>query len=183
MKKPAFASEESQIRELLVAELAKSGDTEKIAREQFDRSFFGLVMLAQHYEIPIRPNVFSDLALALARELFPEPKKTGRRQKWHNLNMGVLVVEIERLVDRDDPAHGINWASKQLAKREVWRAFLDRKDTPETIPDPGEALRKAYFKFKDHKWANIVREAFADYEAKGIVARWDEYVQIVVKKP
>lgn len=143
-----------------------------------------LLMLCQHYRIVESPNMYYELSLELARELFPEPKKPGRRSKWTALIKGVLVVEVERLVRPDDPSHGVEWACKQLAKREPWQSFLEVKEGVTFGPDPAEALRQVYYGYRGDKWADVTRCAFRVYEQKDAIAEWEEErVSKFVRKP
>jgi hypothetical protein len=93
------------------------------------------------------------------------------------LNRGALVVEIERLVKPGDPALGVTWAAKQLAKREPWGSLVGKKS------NPGEALRKAYQDFKDDRFARMSRDAFCWHVREGTLAEWDAFVTDVVKNP
>ena len=125
--------------------------------------------------------MFYQLSLALAREMYPEPKKRGRPSKWTSVNKGVLVVEIERLIDNDDQFHGIEWACAQLAKREPWVSFLETKDG-DFVADPAEALRQVYFASRSDKWATVARGSFKYHEYMGTVDTWDKEVFDCVKK-
>jgi hypothetical protein len=40
------------------------------------------------------------LALELARKLYPEPKRRGHKNKWTPLIRAVLVVEVERRIEK-----------------------------------------------------------------------------------
>lgn len=142
-----------------------------------------LLLLCRQYGIQEGPYMFYELALALARELYPDPKKRGRKSKWTILNRGALVVEIERLTKNDDPGHGIAWAAKQLAKREPWKSFLEIKEANTTNPDSAEALRKAYYDFKNDKRAGITRKAFKWHEYNDTIAEWEREVDDYVRNP
>lgn len=150
----------------------------KIAAEDLAK----LLVLCQHYGIQESPIRFYQLALALAREVYPEPKKRGRKSKWTVLNQGLLVVEIERLKSPDDPTHGAEWACKVLAKREPWKSFLEAKESTSSSPNPGESLRKIYFSFRDDKWAELMRDAFRFHEYEGTIGGWDRRISDWVKK-
>jgi hypothetical protein len=141
-----------------------------------------LLLLCRHHGIQASPFMFYELALALAREIYPEPKKRGRKSKWTWLNMGALVVEVERLVTPNDPAHGVEWACQQLSKRELWASFLEKKEGT-LSPDPAEALRQIYFNFRGDKWANVSRDAFRMYEHEGAIAEWEKQVSDFVRNP
>ena len=142
-----------------------------------------LLLLCQRYGIQASPSMYYDLSLALAREMYPELKKRGRKSKWTTLNKGALVVEVERLMRPKDPAHGVEWACKQLAKREPWTSFLEAKEGGTLGPDPAEAMRRIYFDFRGEKWADLCRKAFRMYEHEGALAQWEKDVFDSVRNP
>lgn len=135
-----------------------------------------LLLLCRQRNISEGPSMFACLALDLARELFPEPKKRGAKPKWDEMRKGCLVVEVERLANKDDSSHGIEWACTQLAKREPWLSFLTGGS------EPAESLRAKYYESRDDKWANICRDAFELRRHEERLADWDEYVIYAVKK-
>lgn len=135
-----------------------------------------LELLCQHYGIEDSPHKFYELALKLARELHPEPRKRGRKTKWTGLAMGALLVEIDRIKSTDDPLHGVEWACGQLAKTEPWLSFLETKDSNNFASDPAEALRKVYYEFRDHHWVKLFRESFIRYESEGRLEEWENLV-------
>lgn len=141
-----------------------------------------LRLLAEQYGIQSGPDMFRELALALARELCPERKKHGRRAKWTDLIKGVLVVEIERLMRPNDPAHGVEWACMQLKGREPWKSFLDKIESDFSSPDPQEALRQIYYGFRNNRWATISLKAFRLHEHEGTIEDWEQQVSDIVKK-
>lgn len=142
-----------------------------------------LVMLCQHYGIHDSPGMFYQLALALAREIYSEPKKRGRKSKWMVLNKGALVVEIERLVKPGDPVHGVEWACNQLAKHEPWASFLEIKEGGTLGPDSAEALRQIYYDFRSDKWAEVSRDAFRWHKHENTLAAWEIMVLDSVRNP
>jgi hypothetical protein len=146
--------------------------------EEDDRK---LKLLCQHHSIQDGPHMFYQLALVLARELYPEPRRRGNKTKWTWLNQGALVVEVERRVRPGDPSHGVDWACGQLAKREPWNTFLSKNKKDH--PDPGEALRRAYYNFKDDRWANVSRAVFKFHQLKSTIEEWDRDVEDFVKNP
>jgi len=175
-----FQSNEKRKPGLLAQALLSDGAMQELVAKHVAEDHSKLIMLCRHYGIQDGPAMFYQLSLALAREIYPEPKKRGRKSKWTELNKGVLVVEVERLIHADDPAHGVEWACGVLAKREPWASFLESKEGSFS-PDPKEALRKVYFDFRSDKWANISRDAYKYHEHEGIVEQWDEDVFNVVK--
>ncbi len=178
-KKISFQREESR----RVGFLMDAEAIQKRVADWVSEDHAKLLMLCQHYSIQEGPIMFYQLALALARKLYPEPKKSGRESKWTIMNKGALVVEVERLVNANDPSHGVKWACTQLAKREPWASFLEAKDGGTLAPDPAEALRQIYFKFRGHGWANISRDAFRMYEYEGAIHEWDKQVNDCVRNP
>lgn len=178
-KKIAFQREESRRLGLLMDEATMQQCIAEWAREDHAN----LVMLSKKYKIDEGPQMFYQLALALARELYPEPKRGGRKSKWTMLNKGALVVEVERLVRPDDPSHGVEWACNQLAKREPWASFLEKKESGTLGPDPGEALRQIYFDFRADKFARVSRDAFRMYEHENAIEEWENCVFDFVINP
>lgn len=178
-----FQSEETQKPGLLAAALKDDGSLQERLMNFCEEDHAKLLLLSQHHGIKESPSMFYQLALALAREIYPEPKKRGRKSKWTALNQGALLVEIERLASPGDPAHGVVWACQQIAKREPWKSFLEIKESATTSPDPTEALRKVYYDFRTDKWASVMRDAFKMYEHENRVSEWDEQVTDFVRNP
>ena len=178
-KKISFQRGESRCIGVLMDDAA----IQKQVAEWVSEDHAKLLMLCQHHGIQEGPIMFYQLALTLARELYPEPKKRGRKSKWTLLNKGALVVEVERLVNPGDPAHGVEWACQQLAKHEPWASFLGIKEGGTFGPDPAEALRQIYYDFRDDKWAALSRDAFNMYEHEGTIAEWENMVTDFVRNP
>ncbi len=162
--------------------MSDSARRQKVA-QWVDEDHSKLLLLCQQYGIQDSPSMFYQLALALARELYPEPRKRGRKSKWTALNKAALVVEVEQLVSPNDQAHGVEWACKQLAKREPWASFIEAKEDGTSHPDPAEALRTVYFGFCNDKWAKASRDIFKAYEHGNAIAKWKNYVIDVVRNP
>lgn len=178
-----FPSAETQKPGLLASALRDDGSLAVHLKKRAEEDQSKLILLCQHFGIQASPFMFYELALALARELYPEPKKRGRKTKWSWINQGMLVVEVERLVKPGDTAHGVDWACQQLAKREPWKSFLEIKESDITNPDPAEALRRIYYGFRDDKWATVSRDAFKYDEAMGAIEQWEKQVIDFVKNP
>ena len=178
-----FQSEETRKPRLLAAALRDDGSfvdrIKKYSEEDNDK----LLLLCRHYGIQASPFMFYELALALAREIYPEPKKRGRKSKWTFLNKGVLVVEVERRMRQDKPGYGVAWACSKLAKIEPWASFLEKKEGVTLNPDPAEALRQIYFDFRGDYWAELSRKKFKEYEREGAIAKWEEQVSDFVRNP
>jgi hypothetical protein len=130
--------------------------------------------LCDQYGIPPDPDRFYRLALLLARQLHPEPKPPARKKKWTAPIKAMFVIEVDRLV-RDDPAHGLSWACKQLARQERWRDFLEGDE-------PEENLRQNYYKFKKTSRGSInmslhvMREQFKECQESGNLKEWEAIV-------
>ena len=170
-KTPTFPASEARKLGLLMDETARQKRAAEWAKEDHDK----LLMLCQHYGIQ-DGNLYG-LALSLARELYPERKRSGAKVKWTDLSKGALVVEIERLVKPDDPMHGATWAAKELSTKEPWKSFLKLSE------DPAEVLRREYYDFRDAKRADAMRDAFKMHEHAGRITEWDEQVTDFVRKP
>jgi hypothetical protein len=178
-----FQSEEARKPGLLAGALFDDDSLCDRLKKYSEEDRAKLLLLCRHYGIQASPIMFYELALALAREIYPEPKKRGRKSKWTALNKGALVVEVERLTRPDDPAHGVEWACKQLSKRELWASFLEAKEGDTLGPDPTEALRQIYFAFRGDKWASVSRDAFRMYENEGAITEWEKQVSDFVRNP
>ena len=159
-------------------------EVRRVTNKKSSEDFIKMILLCNKYEIEITEEfdlVWYKLALTLARELFPEPQKKGRKAKWTDLIKGALVVEVERHVRSDDQKYGAKWACTQLAKREPWKSFLEKKDDSNSTPDPVEALRKIYFDFREEKWANAMRQAFKWHQHQNTIGEWETLVTDSVK--
>jgi len=174
----AFQAEESRRFGVLIDE---AGRREQ-ARKWVEADHAMLLLLCQQYGIKEHPTMFYELALALARERYPEPKKRGRKSKWTLLNQGMLVVEVERLVKPNDPSRGVDWACQQLAKREPWKSFLEKKSGTISA-EPAEALRQVYYNSRDEGWTELSRDAFKFNEIQGEIEEWDNLVFDCVRNP
>ncbi len=125
--------------------------------------------------------MFYELALTLARELYPEPKKKGEKTKWTDLNRAILAVEIERLIREDGKS--VSRAANCLAAREPWTSFLRGNDSNETTPDPGEALRRSYYQIVDDRLVRMLNIIFETFETSGRINQWDKYVEDFLQNP
>ncbi len=176
---PLFASEDSRKLGLLTSPAQALKKIQAWQKEDDQK----LLRLCSHYKIATSPRMFEQLALVLARELYPAKKKSGRKTKWVEAIKGMLVVEIERLVDADNTSHGVEWACKQLSTREPWKSFLEKKESEDSSIDPAEALRKIYFDFKKNKLAAVTRKAFKYHERESTIAEWEKLIVEFVSNP
>jgi hypothetical protein len=182
-KKPAVTFKSEEARAPRVGDLLLPGSHGERIDKGLAEDYAKLLILCQHHGIEEGPARFFQLALALARELYPEAKRSGRKSKWTALNQGALVVEIERRVVPGAPAHGVEWACRQLCQSEPWASFLAVKGSGGGASDPAEALRQVYYAFKKDKWAAVMLDAFRFNEAAGTLAQWDRLVADAVRNP
>ncbi|CAE6862140.1 hypothetical protein R69658_07671 [Paraburkholderia aspalathi] len=131
-----------------------------------------LSLLFEHYGI--QQGDFAALAMALASDLVQgfkvttERNQVGRPTKWDGISSGYLVVEIERLIEKN-PHLNVTSAAAHLAKRDPWMDFVGGKN-------PAERLRQQYEEVEHDKWAKVCRDAFRAHEAEGTVDEWDKSV-------
>jgi len=92
---------------------------------------------------------------------FTEKKRKGPREKWTELNMGLLIASVDKEVKakqaegkKEDEKKLVSWACKKLATKEPWKSFISGaigfKD--------GEALRVKYYKAKKSKISKFIGE-------------------------
>lgn len=157
---------------LLMDDTESSQQQAKWAEEDHHK----LLLLCEHFGIattPMSALTFYNLAMRLACDFVPgfqEKRSKGRKSKWHIGNMGALVVEVERLVQPGDNAHGVSWAAGVLATKEPWKSFLANS------VDRAALIRKFYYEFKDNRWANVARGAFRYDELMGDLESWERSV-------
>lgn len=135
------------------------------AREAMD-DLERLFILRDHYGVaPGGPFVFHELALALARELYPERPPRGRPTKWDRHAQSVLWVEIKRLLDQQD--YSVRSACDELASRDLWKAFLASDEGADACERRAAALRQVYKKSKENdRWNRLYWNAFLYNEEK-----------------
>src|SRR5262245_55300052 len=103
MSKKAPAPRFQRPEDRRVGILMNEAELRSLVENWTDDDHAKLLILCDRYGIQHGPLMFYQLSLALARELYPEPKVSGAKRKWTFLNQGALVVEIERLIK---PGHG-----------------------------------------------------------------------------
>jgi len=131
-----------EYRKELAAYLAN--DEEKIKALKNNKK--KLELLYKHYGIKGSNLNYIDLFLALVHDIVPAfqvETKGGRDIKWNYSEREKLVNEIDKL--RKEKSKSKVWACKTLANREPWKSFLESKDSFDSCPDPGEALRQQYY--------------------------------------
>jgi hypothetical protein len=143
----------------------------KVLTEQVRDEMSRLTALAHHYNIAAEDfdDMTYQLALKLARELYPEPKRPGQKAKWNGPKIGKLVVEMERIIVPNSKPRGITFAATQLAKKEPWKSFVKGANKAETI-------RIAYTKGRNDPWSDVMRTTFKQDEIRGALAEWDQAV-------
>jgi len=130
--------------------------------------------LAYHRRIEPGTDMWMELALSLARDVYPEKKRRGPDQKWSRERRCVLVIEVQRVRVADGSKKSIAWACTQLARRSPWKAFL-KGDSG----NPAESLRHAYYQSIKNK--SLVEEAREKHSAASGARCWDDYVARIVK--
>lgn len=130
-----------------------------------------MLKICEEHGITFGVGSWYGLALKLAKELYTEPKKKGRKTKWTDYEKGVLVVEVERLLDDKKTIESVCY---HLSKIEPWKSFVETKDDDTTSPDPSEVLRKIYIAFKNDKWAGIYRLCYLSAEAANKIDDWEK---------
>lgn len=63
---------------------------QKWHREDSER----MLALCEEMGIPVYGGMWYELALKLARELYPEKKKAGRPLKWGDMELAILATEV-----------------------------------------------------------------------------------------
>ena len=156
---PFFVSDEEQLK------IIRSWD-----REDHDK----LLLLCADMGVDDSPSRFYDLALALARRQYAGFQQTAPLSKWTELTRGFLVVEIERLT-----AGGLDVkaAAGVIARRPEWKTFLSK------TRDGGEGLRVQYQKFKEARFAAVMRDAFKTKEIQNTLDEWHENLLEALKNP
>jgi hypothetical protein len=165
--------------------LARDSDVDEWAARRAAEDEAQLELLREHYGIPPGPAQWQLLALALAREFCSAPRPTST-VKWSPLIDGILVVEIERLVEPGNRKRSATWAARELAGRQPWGDFLakadaDPEDPDEAPKDPAESLRRRYSRVRHSKEMPMFRKAFAHYEWEKTVAEWDAMVAAILR--
>ena len=114
-----------------------------IARQWIREDWEKILLLCEHYDIPLGEQMFIDLTLALARDFVPgfkTKKKTGRKEKWTVGHEQYLLIDIDRYVKENGST--VSEAADHLASRGPWKDFLKPRDRIDPMPNPGEALRR-----------------------------------------
>ena len=155
---------------LLVSEAEQIAVIQGWQTEDHDK----LLLLCDELGIANGQNRFYELALALARKHYAGFQQAAPLSKWTDLTRGYLVVEIERLMGE---GHDAKAAASVLALRPEWKAFLSN------TRDGGEGLRAQYQKFKEARFAAVMRDAFKTKEIQNTLDEWHENLLEALKNP
>lgn len=186
MAKPTHNIRFTRIKTRSLGLLLNDDEKEKIVNSWVEEDRNNLLTLCRHYGIKEDPLMFYNLSLELAREFLPAQKKRGAKKKWSDRAIGILAVEMERLIDPSDHrGHGVAWAAKQLSRRPPWNEFISEQESSESsYPAPDEVLRKLYFEYKDSEPAELMRFLFGRHKIKNDIDGWKKRIakEIVKKK-
>ena len=152
-----------------------------IAREANEDSV-RLNALCVERGIPAGPQMYYQLALALAREAYPAKKASGRRKIWDDLTSGALVVAIEQTIKPSRPKKPVTWACALLAKRDPWKTFCEERQFEDGALISA-VLYTRYKSFKNSPRARLMRDAFALYDLQGRTDEWDQLVADLLTRP
>ena len=178
MKKIAFTDPKDRQVGLLATIEEESELRANWAKEDMEK----LYLLGEQYNLSaIDPRFFQMLALELARELYPEPKRRGRKNKWTPLIRAVLVVEVERRIEKGEAKRPLKTICYELSQRDPWESFVEEKEDDLTNPDPGAVIERIYQDSKKLPIAKALKGAFLWHEAKASVSEWDGFVKETVK--
>ena len=178
---PTFNSKEERYGEMLVAALRGEEFLSSLSSERSKEDKEKLDALCERYGITNVAGAYKyfELSLCLARILHPSPVRRGRKRKWNKWIGGFLVVEIERLIDSS--SKNVNWACQSLAKKEPWKSFLETKDSSLVVPSPAEALRKAFYEYRENDQTGRLRDAFRDFDSALAISDWDTWMRGFMK--
>lgn len=140
---------------------------ESIHKEEHDElieSIKKLYLLCDHYGIdPNDPNHFMLLSIELARELFPPPRKKGRKAKWTERIETILVIEMERLIKTQKTIDG---AAEKLSQNQEWIDFIEERDATDAISDRAEVLRCQYTRCHKKSYIKKFRPEYEEMPPK-----------------
>ena len=159
-----------EVGDPIIGLLATKEQIAEIITDRINEDRTKLLALCDFYGINQNGNHFYNLALILARELYPKNKKTGRT-KWTYVEGGYLVVEVERLQQQKENRlqMTIPRAASILARKKPWLSLLGGE--PNHL-----ALMQQFKKYKKHKFTKLTRDCFKYHELLGLLQKWDEMV-------
>lgn len=147
---------------------------EQIFREWAKEDWEKIELLCGEYEVAIDDDLYMNLTLALAKDFVPgfkEIKRRGIRKKWSDERRDALVIDIERIMTEQKCSK--SEAAKFLSKQEPWCNFLVPKDKFEPTSDPGEALRRQYYK-RQKNISSYSRARFEKLLSECTIEEWKE---------
>ena len=158
--------------------LMSEADVQNKCAEWAFEDMKNLELLCEHFQIEDGPHRYINLALALAREVVPcfrIKAKEGRTRKWDDYALGILAVELERIVATGTT---VNAASKILATKKPWSTFVESWDAGNNHfgAAPADALITAYKAAKMRKHTSVARDAFKYHEMNASIQEWDDEV-------
>jgi len=161
---------------------------DKAIKRWVEEDHLKLVYLCKHYGIKEGPTQFWELSLALAKESVPwfqVERKTGPKIKWTAWNKACLVVEIDRLIDKNYRFRGVKFAAEKLSKKEPWKSFLKKYAKDSSYKDNkyrhAETLRRTYYDFKNNDEVKYTKEIFQKYNDRNDLESWDKYIKQCVR--
>ena len=144
-----------------------------------------LLLLIDHYGIEESDLMLAlvKLSIALAKDLgvpaFTELKKRGRSKKWDEYARGILVADVERIMELYEQT--VSWATNHLAQKEPWKTFVEENEGA-LDSDPGEVLRQIYYGAKDINFAMVARKSCKyQLEIEGSAEGWERDIANIGK--
>lgn len=163
---------------------------DKAIKRWIEEDHLKLVYLCKHYGIKEGPTQFWELSLELAKICVPwfqVELKTGPKTKWTAWAKACLVVEIDRLIDKNNRFHGVKFAAEKLSKKEPWKSFLKKYAKDSGHEDNKhrriETLRRTYYYFKNSDDAQYMRDIFHKYNDRNDLESWDDHIYKCVRNP
>ena len=137
-----------------------------------------LKILAMHYGL--EEDDYRGISLALAREFlkgFQVKKLRGADKKWTPAILGILFVEVERERKKNsEKKDKLISACTKVAKQSHWASILSKKEGKNISNDPGEAIRKAYYKAKKSEFSQLYWDIYCRHVASKPVDEWEKIV-------
>ena len=196
--KVRFARDEARhipIGTILADEVYKDGSIRKLTDSWVDEDTQRLLQLAESYGIQYDQSMenpekglalfFKNLALELARELYPERKRL-QTKKWTDIVIAVFIVEMERLIEPNNSHKGASWAALQLSKQERWKEFVRGGGDSEKVTSLNDYLRERYQNCKKKAKPYMVETVQGSYnyhDHLGTLEDWEDMVDDILSNP
>jgi len=148
---------------------------DQMYRDCFFEDINNVLLLCDHYGIKkdITPYTFIKLSITLAEELkipaFIEKKKKGRKEKWTEYNLALLIASVDEKIasrqheNKQSNMKGrVSWACSILVSKEPWKSFISENETSKQ----GETLRVKYYEAKRSKISLVLGEVIASVAKK-----------------